>query len=168
MKGRYQLLKRIKKWFKYKYLLLLRAKGGPSKVAKGFSIGLFIEMFTLPTIGIAFFLIFPLVYFFRASFAGALIGFVFGKVIYTAVFLLNKRVGGLVVSRAVEMRLHEMLPDWLGKVFVFNLKLIVGGIIDGAIMGIIVYFPVRLLLEVYARRRTEKRKLRKKARLQEK
>ena len=66
MKARFDW-KSTKRWFKYKYILLLRAKGGPSKVARGFSVGLFVEMFTLPTFGFAFVLIFPLVYLLRAN-----------------------------------------------------------------------------------------------------
>ena len=38
-----------KRWLKFKYLFLFRAKGGTAMAAKGFSIGLAIEMFTLPT-----------------------------------------------------------------------------------------------------------------------
>lgn len=75
-------LRSIGRWFRYKYLQLTRAKGGPALVAMGFSIGIFVEMFTLPTGGLAFLLIFPLVYLLRASVASALLGFMFGKVIY--------------------------------------------------------------------------------------
>ncbi|CAG7632830.1 DUF2062 domain-containing protein [Paenibacillus allorhizosphaerae] len=154
-------LSHIPRWFKYKYLLLTRAKGGPGMVALGFSIGLAIEMFTLPTAGLAFFLIFPLVYLFRASMAAALLGFVFGKVIYIPMSFLNRKVGAMVLPKGTRWHLLQLLPDWLDTFIRFNLKLIVGGAIDGVILGLIVYFPIRWLLEWYHNKRKEKRRKRK-------
>jgi uncharacterized protein (DUF2062 family) len=153
--------KKIKRWTKYKYLLLLRAKGGPSKVATGFSIGLAIEMFTLPTGGLAFFLIFPLIYLFRGSLAGALIGFVFGKIIYIPFAFLNKKVGAFVVPKPFKYYLIHHLPNWLSQIVRGSLDLIFGGMIVGAILGIIVYFPILFLLKYHTHRRKEKRKMRK-------
>ncbi|MCZ8516514.1 DUF2062 domain-containing protein [Paenibacillus filicis] len=154
-------VRNIKRWFKYKYLLLTRAKGGPSLVAMGFSIGLFVEMFTLPTAGLAFFLIFPLIYLFRASMAAALIGFVFGKVIYIPMSFLNRMVGGWVLPRGARHNLLHMLPSWLDTFIKFNLKLIVGGMIVGAVLGILCYFPIKWLLELYHHNRKERRRKRK-------
>jgi uncharacterized protein (DUF2062 family) len=155
------LLRRIGRWFKYKYLLLFRAKGGPAMVAKGFSIGLAVEMFTLPTFGLAFFLIFPLVRLFRGSFASSLIGFVFGKVIYVPFSFLNNKVGGWVVPKHSYHTLHHFLPGWLYDILRVSLKLIVGGMVVGALLGIAVYFPLKFLLEFYTARRKEKRRDRK-------
>jgi uncharacterized protein (DUF2062 family) len=149
------------RWMKYKYLLLLRAKGGAAMVAMGFSLGLAIEMFTLPTFGLAFFLMFPAVWFFRASFASALIGFVFGKLIYPFFFFINKSVGGWLVPRQLERHVLHSLPHWLERLLFTNIKLIVGGIIVGAVLGVAVYFPMKLLLEFYTEKRKKKRKLRK-------
>ncbi len=150
----------IRRWIKFKYLLLFRAQGGAAKVSIGFSIGLAIEMFTLPTFGFAFFLIFPLVYLFRASLAGALVGFVFGKIIYIPIAFFNNKVGAWVVPA----HFHEwisFLPNWLEKMLYMNIKLIVGGMIDGILLGFLFYLPVKWLLEFYTAKRTEKRKLRR-------
>lgn len=126
-------------------------------MAAGFSIGLAVEMFTLPTLGLAFFLIFPLVYLFRASLAGALIGFVFGKIIYIPVAFVNNKVGGWVVPDRM-LDWISFLPHWLEKILYVNMKLIVGGMIDGTLLGILFYFPVKRLLELYTEKRTEKRR----------
>jgi uncharacterized protein (DUF2062 family) len=150
----------LKRWFKLKYVLLLRAKGGPANVAKGFSIGLFIEMFTLPTFGLAFVLILPLVYFTRASLPGALVGFLFGKIIYLPFAFLNKRIGHLILPKHFAHKIH-FHPQWLSDIVKSGLDLIIGGVIMGTLLGLIAYFPVRWLLEVYASRRKEKRKRRK-------
>ncbi|MEW9698134.1 DUF2062 domain-containing protein [Paenibacillus sp. SI8] len=159
-KARYDW-KSTKRWFKYKYLLLLRAKGGPSKVARGFSIGLFVEMFTLPTAGFAFVLIFPLVYLFRANLAGALIGFVFGKVIYLPFSILNKQVGDWLVPKHFKVYLIHHLPHMLSNIIRSGLDLIIGGMVVGTALGIIAYFPIMLLLKYHSNRRKEKRRIRK-------
>ncbi|MCR8633385.1 MULTISPECIES: DUF2062 domain-containing protein [Paenibacillus] len=151
----------IKRWFKYKYLLLTRAKGGPGIVAMGFSIGLSVEMFTLPTAGLAFFLIFPLVYLFRASMAAALIGFVFGKIIYLPLTYVHIKVGGMVLPRGTGRHLLNFLPDWMDVFIKSNLKLFVGGLIDGLLLGLLFYFPIKWGLEYYHEKRKEKRKNRK-------
>ncbi|UJF34552.1 DUF2062 domain-containing protein [Paenibacillus hexagrammi] len=153
--------KSTKRWFKYKYLLLLRAKGGPSKVARGFSIGLAVEMFTLPTAGFAFLLIFPLVYVLRANLPGALIGFVFGKVIYIPLAFLNKQVGEVLVPKEFKHYLIHHLPHLLSNIVRGSLDLIVGGMVVGTALGIVMYFPVLLLLKYHANRRKEKRRIRK-------
>lgn len=149
----------MKRWLKYKYLLLLRAKGGSAIVARGFAIGLAIEMFTLPTGGLAFFLIFPLVYLFRASLAGALLGFVFGKIIYIPMAFLNNKVGSLIVPRLHHQDI-PFLPHWIERLLFMNLRLIVGGMIVGTILGIVLYFPLKWMLDMYTVRRKERRRQR--------
>jgi uncharacterized protein (DUF2062 family) len=160
MKKRFEW-KNVKRWLRYKYLQLLRAKGGPHMVALGFSIGLAIEMFTLPTGGLAFFLMFPLVYIFRASLAAGFIGFLFGKIIYVPMAFLNQKVGSLVLSRESKHAVLHFLPHRLAELLKHGLNLIVGGIIVGAILGLILYFPLRMLLAYSTNRRKEKRRQRK-------
>lgn len=154
----------IKRWLKYKYIQLLRAKGGPSKVAMGFSIGLAIEMFTLPTFGLAALLIIPAVYAFRGSLPAALIGFLFGKIIYLPMAFLNRIVGSWIVPSNFLEGVHFHHVRWLNHVIHLldqALDLIVGGMIVGALLGVIAYFPIRKLLEMYMQRRMEKRHQRK-------
>jgi uncharacterized protein (DUF2062 family) len=146
-----------KRWFKYKYLKLLRVKGGPQKTAKGFSIGIAVEMFTLPTGGLAFFLIFPLAYLFRGSMAGALIGFMLGKVIYIPMAFLIKKIGDLVIPDYIQVYFLDSMPTWLSKIIEGSLDLIVGGIIVGTVLGIVVYYPIFLLLKTQINIRKEKR-----------
>jgi len=149
---------KIKRWFKLKYLsLLYRAKGGPEKVAKGFSIGLAIEMFTLPTFGLAAILILPLVFFLRASLSGALIGFLFGKLIYPLFFFLNKKIGHTFLPKHFASDIHFQ-AHWLEKIVRIEIYLVVGGMIVGAALGLLTYFPIKMLLEFYAAKRKEKRR----------
>jgi len=149
-----------RRWVKYKYLMLLRAKGGPAKVAKGFSIGLWAEMFTLPTAGLAALLILPVVYVMRASLPGALIGFLFGKIIYIPMSFINMKVGKMLVPKHFGDYLH-FLPDKIEKIVRGAFQLIVGGMVVGVVLGIVAYFPLKWLLEAFASRRKERRKRRK-------
>lgn len=149
------------RWFRYKYLLFFRTSGEAAKIAAGFSIGLAVEMFTLPTFGLAFFLIFPLIYIFRASFAGALTGFLFGKIIYIPTAFIHNWVGGWVVPPHFEdwvRMLPHWLPHWLKKVLIVNVNLIAGGIIDGVILGLLFYYPMKWLIEYFTNKRKQRRK----------
>lgn len=153
-------LVRTKRYVKYKYLKLFRADGGAAIVATGFSIGLAIEMFTLPTFGLAFFLIFPLAYLMRGSVGGALIGFMFGKLIYPTIFFLNEKVGGWIVPKSFVKQI-VFHPFWLSKLIHYYIKLFVGGIVVGVALGLLFYFPVKWVLEYYTHKRKEKRRLRR-------
>jgi len=151
-------LQQLFRWLKYKYMLLLRAKGGASIVAMGFAIGLAVEMFTLPTLGFAFVLIFPLCYLLRGNMPAALIGFVFGKIIYIPMMYPNSKVGGWILPKHLSINL-PVVPEWVNHLLLTNLKLIVGGMVDGAILGILCYFPIKYSLEAYKSKRKEKRRL---------
>lgn len=147
----------MKRWLKYQFLKLIRTRGAAALVARGFCIGLAVEMFTLPTAGLAFFLIFPLVYWMRGRLAAALVGFAFGKLIYIPVAVVNERVGHWVLP--LHWTVHAAaLPDWLNRLLTINMKLIVGGMIDGALMALLLYVPMkRFLLAMQKRRRDQRR-----------
>lgn len=151
-------LRKLPRWLKFQYVKLLRAKGGASVVAMGFAIGLFVEMFNLPTYGTSFILVFPLNYLFRGSLAASLVGFLFGKVIYIPMAFANNEMAKLILPKNFAVNI-SFLPNYVNHFLLMNLKLIVGGIVDGAILGLLVYFPIRYSINVFKRRRREKRKL---------
>ncbi|WP_245851092.1 DUF2062 domain-containing protein [Paenibacillus herberti] len=149
-----------KRWMRYKLLQLLRAPGGPTFVAMGFSIGFFCEMFTLPTYGLAFFLIFPLIYLLRGSLAGALVGFVIGKIIYLPLAYLHSLVGGWVLP--AHMNLHlPLVGEKINHMLLLNLKLIVGGMVDGLWIGALLFIAVRAVLLYLTAKRKERRRLKR-------
>jgi len=151
-------LQSLIRWLKYKYVMLLRAKGGASIVAMGFAIGIAVEMFTLPTLGVAFVLIFPLCFLLRGNLPAALIGFVIGKVIYIPMMYPNSKVGGWILPKHLSIHI-PIVPEWLNHLLLTNLKLIVGGMVDGALLGLLCYFPIRYSLNAYKAKRKDKRKL---------
>ncbi|WP_373229019.1 DUF2062 domain-containing protein [Cohnella sp.] len=148
----------IRRWLKYKQMMLIRAKGGASIVAMGFAIGLAIEMFTLPTLGFAFVLIFPLCYLLRGNIPAALIGFVVGKVIYIPMMYPNSKVGGWILPNDLSFHL-PVVPEWFNHLLLTNLKLIVGGMVDGAILGFLLYFPIKYSINAYKAKRKDKKKI---------
>lgn len=147
----------MKRWLKYQFLKLVRTRGAVGQVARGFCIGLAVEMVTLPTAGLAFFLIFPLVYMMRGRLAAALIGFVFGKLIYIPFAVVNERVGHWILP--MHWTVHAAaLPDWLNRLLTINMNLIVGGMIDGAMLALLLYIPMKLILLTVQERRRQKRR----------
>lgn len=147
----------MKRWFKYQAIKLVRTKGEVTAVARGFCIGLAIEMFTLPTAGLVFFLIFPSVAVLRGRLASAFIGFVLGKVVYLPFAVLNERVGHWLLPEHFAVHFH-MLPDWLNQLLTINLYLIAGGIVDGCILAMMVYFPLKKVLLWVQKHRRDKRR----------
>lgn len=147
----------LKRWVRHNFIKLMRAPGGPSIVALGFSIGIAIEMITLPTFGLAFFLMFPIVYMLRASMAGALVGFVVGKIIFIPIAFISGMIGSWILPD--HLRVHiPFLPHFVNKFITINLKLIVGGSINGILLGILFYFPVKYGIAYFTERRRKKRK----------
>ncbi|CAM3837708.1 DUF2062 domain-containing protein [Cohnella lubricantis] len=151
-------LRKLPRWLKFQYVKLLRAKGGASVVAMGFAIGLFVEMFNLPTYGTSFILIFPLNYILRGSLAASLVGFIFGKIIYIPMAFVNNQMAKWVLPQDFAVNI-SFLPNYINHFLLMNLKLIVGGVIDGAILALLCYFPIRYSINVFKRNRREKRRL---------
>lgn len=148
----------MKRWYRYQLLKLMRTRGGAAEAAKGFSVGLAVEMFTLPTGGLAFLLLFPLLYLIRGRMSAALVGFVIGKIIYIPVAVVNERVGHWLLPNNFVIHI-ESFPHWINHLLTINIHLIVGGIIDGCILGFLFYLPVKRLLLHMQDRRREKRRL---------
>ncbi|BFH39456.1 hypothetical protein J6TS7_44010 [Paenibacillus dendritiformis] len=140
---------------KCQFLKLIRTRGAAAQVARGFCIGLALEMFTLPAAGPAFFLIFPLAYLMRGRLAAALIGFAFGKLIYIPIAVVNERVGHWILP--LHWSVHAAaLPDWLNRLLTININLIVGGMIDGVLLALLLYIPMKQILLVMQVRRRQK------------
>lgn len=149
-------LRSLRRWLKLKYMMLIRAKGGASMVAMGFAIGLAIEMFTLPTLGFAFVLIFPLCYLLKGNLPAALIGFVVGKIIYIPMIYPNSKVGGWILPKHLSFHL-PVVPEWFNHLLLTNVKLIVGGMINGALLGLLCYFPIKYSINIIIAKRKVKR-----------
>lgn len=150
---------------KYQYLQLLRSKGAPSIVARSFSLGMFIEFITLPTLGAAFLLLYPLNLLIRGNFAAALIGFIMGKFILPVFFVLNMSVGNLIIGKELGQQANEQLDHaslsgfWSILQFVKEkgVALFVGSAANGLVVAVICYILVFYGLQLYRKRKEERR-----------
>jgi uncharacterized protein (DUF2062 family) len=143
------------------YLKLLRTKGAPSIVAKGFALGVFLEFITLPTLGIAFFLLYPLNLLFRGSLPAALIGYLMGKVILPVFLYINYTLGNRLIGggkqAASSPHWHDLTTwhTWKEK----GLAFFVGSAIVGAVVAVVGYVLVYWALISYRRRKERRNRI---------
>ncbi|MEX1030126.1 MAG: DUF2062 domain-containing protein [Paenibacillaceae bacterium] len=144
--------RQYKRYVKFYYLKLLRIHGAASIVARSFAAGLFIEFITLPTLGAAFLLLYPLTRLVRGRFSAALIGFVAGKLIAAPFLYMNYSIGYYVV--------HDLFHSVMigGRAVAF----LIGSGITGIVFAFISYWIVFILMNWYRKQRLEKRHLRSK------
>lgn len=151
--------KKLYRRIKYETYKLIRMKGAPSFVALGFAVGIFVEFITLPTFGIAFLLLFPLVKAFRCSMPAAIIGFVMGKLVLPLFLVLNYRLGYLIIGHP---SLYEItLPNqtwqkWLVWIEETGLAYFTGSAIMGAVVALISYLLVMAALQLYRKKSRSK------------
>ncbi|BAU29227.1 hypothetical protein DFP93_1176 [Aneurinibacillus soli] len=149
---------------KYQYLKLLRSQGAPSIIARSFSLGIFIEFLTLPTLGAAFLLLYPLIRLVRGSFAASLIGFIMGKFVLPVFFVLNMSVGNFIVGKKLDHQHvnghlhHHSFLSAVQFVKEKGITLFVGSAVNGTVTAILCYILVFYGLQFY-RKRKEKRRL---------
>ncbi|MFC8688696.1 DUF2062 domain-containing protein [Brevibacillus porteri] len=140
---------------KFEYYKVLRMKGAPAFVARGFSLGIFIEFITLPTFGLAFLLLFPLCKLFRASFPAGLVAFVIGKLILPLFILFNYNIGYVLIGKPLQghMSHHKSGMEWLVWVKEKGLVYFTGSAIMGLIVAFASYFLVLTGLQLYRRKK---------------
>lgn len=152
--------KKIYRKLKLEYYKLIRMKGAPSYVARGFCIGIFVEFITLPTFGLAFLLLFPLIKLFRASLPAGLIAFVIGKLVLPLFMVLNYNLGYAIVGKSLNTQLvHDHEPWWLTCLIWMKekgLAYFTGSAVMGLIVAIVSYFLVFAALQLYRSKKTRR------------
>jgi uncharacterized protein (DUF2062 family) len=158
----------FRRWIQLKYAHLMRTPGGPDIVARGFAIGIIVEFVTLPTAGLAFLLVFPLVWLTRSSLAAALIGYVIGKVLYLPLSPISYYLGSVALPGEWRWWLVDriesdlsFLPRFFQLALESNLFLLFGGLLVGLVLGAISFLLLRYFLRIQLRRRKVKRQLKK-------
>ncbi|RNB82456.1 DUF2062 domain-containing protein [Brevibacillus nitrificans] len=149
--------KKIYRKLKFEYYKLIRMKGAPSFVARGFSVGIFVEFITLPTFGLAFLLLFPLIKIFRASLPAGLIAFVIGKLVLPVFMVLNYNLGYAIVGKPMNEHLaHGPMPPWEKWLLWMKekgLAYFTGSAVMGFVVAIASYFLVYAALQLYRRKK---------------
>ncbi|GAA4703247.1 DUF2062 domain-containing protein [Brevibacillus fulvus] len=151
--------KKIYRKLKYEYYKLIRMKGAPSFVARGFSVGIFIEFITLPTFGLAFLLLYPMNLLFRSSFSSSLIGFVIGKLVLPVFMVINLKVGGTLVGKHMQDHLAQGGHSpfgWLSWMKRNGIAYFTGSFVVGLIVSIASYFLVYSVLQWYRKKRSRR------------
>jgi len=154
---------------KYNYIKLIRSKGAPHIIARSYAVGVFVEFITLPTLGFAFLLMYPIIRLIKGNFAVALIGFTLNKAVVPIFWVLDYKVGSYILNKSISgPLLHELdifhllttsMHNPLELVHLFGdlcLIFLVGSSINGFIMAWVWYFVVFNVINVY-RKAKEKR-----------
>lgn len=145
---------------KYEYYKLIRMQGAASFIARGFSVGLFIEFITLPTFGLAFLLLYPMNLLFRSSFSASLIAFVIGKMILPIFMLINLKLGNKIIGEPLKGQIahnNESWASWLAWMKQNGIAYFTGSAVMGAVMAIASYFLVYAGLQWYRNKRARRR-----------
>ncbi|WP_027416454.1 DUF2062 domain-containing protein [Aneurinibacillus terranovensis] len=155
--------KNVYRKLKLQYLKLLRSKGAPSIVARSFSLGIFIEFITLPTLGIAFLLLYPLNLLLRGNFTASLIGFIMGKFMLPLFFVINLSVGNRLIGRTLEQQARHasdfnLLALWT-LVKEKGIAFFIGSATNGLVMSVLCYTLVFYGLHLYRKKKQARRSL---------
>lgn len=154
---------------KYNYIKLIRSKGAPHIIARSYAIGVFVEFITLPTLGLAFLLMYPIIRLVKGNFAVALIGFTLNKAVVPIFWVLDYKVGSFILNKKINgPLLHELdffhllttsLHNPLELVHLFGdlcLIFLVGSSINGFLMAWVWYFIVFNGINIYRKAREER------------
>jgi uncharacterized protein (DUF2062 family) len=145
---------------KFEYFKLIRMKGAASFIARGFSVGIFIEFITLPTFGLAFILLYPMNLLFRSSFSASLIGFVIGKLVLPIFMFLNFRLGNTIIGKPLQEHMqhnNESWRSWLAWMKQNGIAYFTGSAVMGVIVAFGSYFLVYASLQWYRNKRARRR-----------
>lgn len=144
------------------YLKLLRSKGAPQQIARGFAIGTWVEFIVFPTLGLAFLLLWPLNWLLRGNLAASFVAFVLWKMVMWIFIWPNTQFGHwLLGSQQVgEKASKSEMKGWTAKLaFVQEqgMAFFVGSAVVGLIAAVLGYFLVLAALKTYHDRRERRR-----------
>jgi len=153
------------------YLKILRTHGAPAQVARGVGYGIFVEMIFFPTLGLAFFLMYPINKYFKGHMGAAMAGFLFAKLFAWATippsFILGSKMLGLPNFSShfmMEDKLKPLAEIWvtIKGLFPWDLLKALGGwtagaAVFGVVLGVIGYFICLGTLKKYQTHRRERR-----------
>lgn len=147
---------KITRRIKYTLIRLFRLKSNPEQVALGLTIGLIPSW--IPTFGLGPVFSLGLARLVKANKVSALVGGIIGTPIWPLLFLLNYKVGGLILER--ESRVDEL--DEVGYINATHhtykgiagshssgVLFLTGAAINILISSILVYFIVYILFKTY-------------------
>ncbi|HIL24982.1 MAG TPA: DUF2062 domain-containing protein [Verrucomicrobia bacterium] len=154
------------------YLKILRTHGAPAQVARGVGYGIFVELIFFPTMGLGFFLIYPLNKYLKGHLGASIAGFFFAKLF--AVFTIPPSfILGSKILRLQDFGARFMADDKLkslGEIWVTVKQLFssgelfqalagwaAGAAVFGVVLGAIGFIFTLIGLKKYQAHRKERR-----------
>jgi uncharacterized protein len=137
----------VSKWHE-----LLNDPAGPHLVAMSFAIGVISEMLTIPTIGIAFFLMLVVVRWLKFSMTSAVVGYFFTKIVYIPLAPLELKIGKSLLHENFDPHAHKWA--W-ARILHKDAELLLGAVIIGGGLSVICYFVIRQILVLRLKRKSK-------------
>ena len=163
---------RIYRLARLDYLKILRTHGAPAQVARGVGYGIFVELIFFPTMGLGFFLIYPLNKYLKGHLGASIAGFFFAKLfaVFTIPpsFILGSKILGLPDFGARFMaddKLKSLGEIWVtvkqlfssGELFQALAGWAAGAAVFGVVIGAIGFTFTLIGLKKYQAHRKERR-----------
>lgn len=147
------MLRRIKRYLRYEYLLFMRLRGNPQQIARGVAVGVSINF--LPTMGGGILLAYFLAGFLRTNRTATLLSTLAAKVGVPFFYALNIVVGNFLLGHEAEgfRSLARHTFEWQTIVQAGN-SFLLGCIINTALIALLSYYFVLYSVKKYRRRRT--------------
>ena len=157
---------------RFDYLKILRTHGAPAQVARGVGYGVFVELIFFPTLGLGFFLIYPLNKYLKGHLGASIAGFFFAKLfaVFTIPpsFILGSKILGLQDFGARFMaddKLKSLGEIWVtvkqlfssGELFQALAGWAAGAAVFGVVLGAIGFIFTLIGLKKYQAHRKERR-----------
>ncbi len=147
---------KIRRRIKYYFIRLFRQKGSPHHVAAGFTMGLVPSWF--PTFGLGPILSVTLAKLVRSNEVSALVSGVIGTPIWPLLFLLNYKVGSLILDRQTKIDELEEIDysnallhtfEGVNDIQSSGYSFLIGAVVNIVISSIIIYFLIYFLFKRY-------------------
>ena len=147
---------KIRRKIKYYLLRLFRLNASPHQVAVGFTMGLIPNW--IPTFGLGPALSVGLAKLVRVNVFSAIVGAVLGTPLWPLLFLLNYKIGSLILNRNTNIDEIEdieyidtlqHIPDGVNSIHSSGYLFLVGATINIIISSIFIYLITYFLFKVY-------------------
>lgn len=153
---------RLKRFFRYWYLKIIRLRENPHSIALGLSLGVFVGCLpiipfqTLTALGFAFF--------FRCSKIAAALGTwitnpLYAPFVYYGLYLVGRRI--IPVGKKEFDPEDLTLPTLINIGWDFFWLMFFGGLIVGVILAFITYFLAVRIIRIYHNNRANRRRIRR-------
>lgn len=162
---------RLRRYFRYQYLKILRLKDSPSKIAKGVALGVALDFLPLPFISLVVAWVVAKLARFN-TLAAVMTAAALKPAVFTVFFPFNVLVGGLLLGERTQITPPQQVPepslslDSLANFFSVNTlkslgpSFLAGSVINAVVWSLVVYIFLNRTL-VFRQQRRLRRKSRK-------